>query len=166
MIASNTAHHRFAQITHDMGMPVVNIVTTAAAMCARIGVTRVLILGTMPVMQSVVLRSAFAEYGVEAASLRNARAQRRIATTIYALQNGRIDGAAKLIHAIVAETGAGRLRGRTAIYLGCTELPLAFPEQKNTEVFEAGGTLYLNSTALHIQAAFQFATREPRPCEH
>jgi aspartate racemase len=39
----------------------------------------------------------------------------------------------------------------------CTELPLAFQEQKMLATFEHDGILYINTTAVHISAAFDFA---------
>ena len=53
--------------------------------------------------------------------------------------------------------GANRLKGLSAVYLGCTELPLAFPAYKHVGVFDVDGVRYVNSTALHIQAAFEYA---------
>jgi aspartate racemase len=157
IIASNTAHHRLKQITQGIGMPVLSIVEVAARACARLRVRRLLILGSAQVMDSKVLRDAFARYCIEAAAPRDGHGRRAIAATIGALQRGRSDGAAKCIRSVVAATGAARLKGTTAVYLGCTELPLAFPAQAHEGVFEVDGIRYINSTALHIQAAFERA---------
>lgn len=43
--------------------------------------------------------------------------------------------------------------------LACTELPLAFQEQKMLAHFEHDGVLYINTTAVHINAAFDFAIK-------
>ena len=157
VIACNTAHHRLAQIMHGLDLPVLDIADAVAAACIRAGVRRVLILGTPQVMQSAHFREAFARHGVEAAGLRDAQARRRLAATIQSLQAGRSAGAARSIRTIIAACGAGRLRGPTAVYLGCTELPLAFPEHKRAGVFESDGIRYINSTALHIHATFEYA---------
>lgn len=157
VIASNTAHHRLSQITRGIGIPVLSIVEVAARACARLHVKRLLILGTAQVMGSRVLRDAFARYCIEAAGPRDSRGRRAIVTTIAALQRGRTDGAAKCIRSVVAATGATRLKGATAVYLGCTELPLAFPAHAHEGVFDVDGIRYINSAALHIQAAFDTA---------
>ena len=41
--------------------------------------------------------------------------------------------------------------------LACTELPLAFPAFADAGLFEVGGVLYVNTTALHARAAFDYA---------
>jgi aspartate/glutamate racemase len=51
--------------------------------------------------------------------------------------------------------------GSTAAYLGCTELPLAFGANRTDEVFERDGVRYINSTALHVRAAFDCAMESP-----
>ncbi len=47
--------------------------------------------------------------------------------------------------------------GKSARQQKCTELPLAFQEQKMRATFEYDGIFFINSTALHIQAAFDRA---------
>jgi aspartate racemase len=44
--------------------------------------------------------------------------------------------------------------------LACTELPLAFPGQNLLATFEYDGVVYVNTTAVHINAAFDFAVNE------
>jgi hypothetical protein len=39
-------------------------------------------------------------------------------------------------------------------------LPLAFQKQKKLTTFEHDDVVYINTTALHINAAFEFAIRE------
>ena len=41
----------------------------------------------------------------------------------------------------------------TVVLLACTELPLAFPEHAESEVFESGGFTFVNTTAVHVRAA-------------
>lgn len=158
VIACNTAHHRFAQITRGVAMPVLSILEVAASACAQQGLTRVLILGTAQVMTSPVFPAAFLLHGIEAKAPQGKRPLRAIAATINMLQEGRIDDAPARIRAVVRRTAVGRLKGSTAVYLGCTELPLAFPAFKHVGIFEADGIRYVNSTALHVQHAFDYAT--------
>jgi aspartate racemase len=41
--------------------------------------------------------------------------------------------------------------------LAWTELPLAFPAQKTFAAFEQDGVLFVNTTAVHINATLNFA---------
>lgn len=166
VIACNTAHHRFAAITRGVDMPVLNIIDVVAQACAWTSTTRVLILGTAPVMRSHVFRETFARHGIEAAAPRCDRDRRAILAVIEALQRDDIDRASKHIREIAIHAGAGSSKESTAVYLGCTELPLAFPEYRDAGVFAHYGIRYVNSTALHIHAAFECAISEAiaNPC--
>ncbi|MGH8110844.1 MAG: aspartate/glutamate racemase family protein [Rhodanobacteraceae bacterium] len=155
VIACNTAHHRFAQIVRGVAMPVLSIIDTAAGACVRHGVDRLLILGTEQVMASPVFRAAFLVHGIRASAPQGKRPLRAITSAIRTLQEGHLDDATECIRHIVAGTIFGRAKGSMAVYLGCTELPLAFPAMKHVGVFECDGIRYINSTALHVQAAFE-----------
>jgi aspartate racemase len=52
LMASNTPHHRFADIVHGIGIPVISIFDEVARESARIGAREVLILGTPVTMRS------------------------------------------------------------------------------------------------------------------
>ena len=43
------------------------------------------------------------------------------------------------------------------MWLACTELPLAFRQKKMLATFEYDNVLYINASAVHINAAFDFA---------
>lgn len=157
VIACNTAHHRFAQITRGIAMPVLSIIEIAAAACAQRNAGRVLMLGTTQMMRSRVLREVFSRHGTTAAAPRSRAARQIVIDIIEALKTGHIEGAAERIRAVA---GTGRPGAPTFVYLGCTELPLAFPEYQNEGVFEIGDTHFINSTALHVRAAFDYAVRQ------
>ena len=57
----------------------------------------------------------------------------------------------------VAKLSFDRFRHQPAVCLACTELPLAFARMKRLATFEYDGILFINTTALHIDAAFNFA---------
>src|SRR6185437_3014180 len=157
VIASNTPHHRFASITRGVCMPVPSILDAAARACNEHDARRVLILGTQTTMRSQAFRAAFASHGIEAFAPPDLADRRCIAEIIEALQRERIEGAAARIEAIVAKSLSQAGNQRAAVYLGCTELPLAFPEFQAQPQFECRGLCCLNSTALHIHAAFEYA---------
>ena len=156
IIASNTPHHRFASIVRGVGIPVISIIEAVAQEIARIGVRDLLILGTRPTMRSAAFRAGFAKHGIEAASPRDEAAQARTAELIFELQRGKTEGAAATIEKI-ARTSFGQFRAQPAVALACTELPLAFPDQKMMATFEQDGILYVNSSVVHVNAAFDYA---------
>jgi len=161
VIACNTAHHRLDQITRDAGIPVISILDVAADACMRLGVDRLLILGTRTVMTSGLFRNTFRQRGIDAFGPPHPHQARSVLSTIEALGHCCIDGAADRIREVVAGMPENGNPGSTAVYLGCTELPLAFEANRTEEVFERDGVRYLNSTALHIRAAFDCAMEDP-----
>ena len=157
LIASNTPHHRFASIVRGIEIPVLSTLDVVAKESARIGASEVLILGTAVTMRSAKFREGFAKYGVEASGPRDEAATAMTAGLIAELQLGKLEGTAARLAKIVRISFKEPFRTRRVVCLACTELPLAFQEQKTRATFEHDGILYLNSTALHIDAAFDFA---------
>jgi aspartate racemase len=160
LMACNTAHHRFTSIVRGIGIPVINIFHETAKECARLGATEVLILGTGLTMGSAVFRDAFAKHGIEASGPDDEAARAATVELISQLQLGRRDGAADRVHTIAKRAFERRFKGRPVVCLACTELPLAFPEQNKLSSFESEGVLYVNTAAVHINAAFHFAVSD------
>jgi aspartate racemase len=159
LIASNAPHHRFGAIIRGVGIPVINIWAEAAKECARLEASEVLILGTTLTMRSLEFRKRFAERGVEAAGPQSDEARVLIASLIAELQAGKSEGAADRIGRIARASLARQFTDRPVVCLACTELPLAFPERKSHS-FEVDGVTYVNSSAVHISAAVDFAMSE------
>ena len=157
VIASNTPHHRFASITSGIAIPVLSILDATAQEAVRMGVSRVLVLGTALTMQSRMYPDAFLPYGIEAASPANVETRAAVVEIIKELHLRRIAGAGKRIHALANDAFGGRFPDATAVCLACTELPLAFPSASAEASFEQEGIRYLNTTAAHIRALFDFA---------
>lgn len=157
LIASNTPHHRFANIVRGIGIPVLSILEVAAKESARIGARAVLTLGTAVTMRSASFREGFAKYGVEAAGPRDEDTRSMAVDLITNLQLGKLEGANEQLGKIVRIAFGGELGAQPVVCLACTELSLAFQEQKTSTTFHHDGVLYLNSAALHIKAAFDFA---------
>jgi aspartate/glutamate racemase len=103
-MASNTPHHRLEAIVRGVRIPIISIFEAAANKSARIGAAEVLILGTAPTRRPQVFRKEFAKRGIEAA--------------------GPDDEAANRLSNIA------KASSRNIVCLACTELPLAFPQQK------------------------------------
>ena len=160
VIACNTAHHRLTQIERGLAMPVLGIVDAAADACAERGVREVLILGTRTVMASAVFREIFRRRGIDARAPAEERHRQMVLASIDALSCGHHDGASGRIRQVIVESGLHQANPAAAVYLGCTELPLAFPAKKHESMFEIDGIRCINSTALHIRAAFEYATMD------
>src|SRR5580704_8604279 len=160
LMASNTPHHRFASIVRGIRIPVISILDVIAKESARIGVTEVLILGTAVTMRSASFRERFAKYGIAAAGPRDDSARDLIVELIAELQLGKIEGAAERIEKVARNCFEVQFQTQPAVCLACTELPLAFPEQKTQPSFRHDGITYLNTVAAHINAAFDLAANE------
>jgi aspartate racemase len=78
------------------------------------------------------------------------------AALIADLQRGKTDHAAEGIHK-VASLSFDQFGHQPVVCLACTELPLAFPELKALGIFEYRDILYINTSVLHANAAFEFA---------
>jgi aspartate racemase len=154
LVASNTAHHRFASIVRGIGMPVVSIFEEVAKESVRIGVREILILGTPLTMRSSKFREEFAKYGIEAAGPCDETARAMTIGLIAELQLGKFDRAAERLGKIARISVERQFSAQPAVCLACTELPLSFQQQKALATFERDGILYINSTAVHINAAF------------
>jgi aspartate racemase len=157
LVASNTPHHRFPAIVRGIGIPVLSILDAAAKESAGIRASQVLILGTAVTMRSLRFCEAFAKYGVEAAGPNDAAMRDMTVRLITELQLGKLEGAAERLTRIAKLSFEQRFTGQPVVCLACTELPLAFKEQKMLATFEYDGVLFMNTTALHINAAFDFA---------
>ena len=159
LIASNTPHHRFAAIVRGIGIPVISILEVVAKECARIGTSEVLILGTELTMRSRRFSEEFAKYGVEAAGPHDEAARALTVELITELQLGKLEGAAERLGRIAKISFEQQFGAQPIVCLACTELPLAFQEQKMLTTFEYDRVLYINTTAVHINAAFDFAVK-------
>ncbi|MGC2247649.1 MAG: aspartate/glutamate racemase family protein [Terriglobales bacterium] len=156
-MASNTPHHRFDAIVRGIGIPVISIVDASAKAAARLGARAVLILGTPVTMRSAKFREGFAKHGLEARGPRDERARSMTEDLIRELQAGKTAGAAERLGKIARESFAAEFPGPPVVCLACTELPLAFVDEKVVAALEDAGVTYINTSAAHIDAVFEFA---------
>jgi aspartate racemase len=161
LMASNTPHHRFTSITGGIGIPVINMFDVVAKESARVGAREVLILGTALTMRSAVFREEFARHRIEAAGPQDEAARTKTAGLITDLQLGKLKGASARLGRIATTAFQPQFSAQPAVCLACTELPLAFPEQRMLASFEYNGVLYINAMAVHLNAAFDFAVGAP-----
>jgi aspartate racemase len=158
VMASNTPHHRFEEIVHGIGIPVISIVDASARVAKRLEAREVLILGTPVTMRSVKFREGFARHGIEARGPRDEQARAATEELIRELQAGQTSGAAQRLGKVARESFAAEFSGQPVVCLACTELPLAFVDEKVVATFEDGGVSYINTSGAHIDAVFEFAT--------
>jgi len=158
LIASNTPHHRFESIVDGIKIPVINIVDEMAKESVRIGAPRVLLLGTAQTMESPKFCAKFQQYGIKALGPESEKARSMTTELIRDLQQGETkDAALRLSKIAKVSFQAEPASPRPAVCLACTELPLAFPNMKRMSIFEYEGVFYINSSLVHINAAFEFA---------
>jgi aspartate racemase len=166
LLAANTPHHRLQSIVRGVGIPVVNILDASAREAsrvgARIGTRQALILGTALVMRSPQVRRAFAKHGLEAAAPAHDAERAATLQLIAELQGGTTEGMAERVRSLARTAFAGQFRGSPMVVLACTELPLAFPEMRSRASFEAGGVVYINTTAAHVDALMEVAAADER----
>ena len=79
------------------------------------------------------------------------------AELIADLQLGKSEGADKRLAKVARLSLGDQFGDQPAVCLACTELPLAFARMKQLANFEYDGILFINTTAVHIDAAFNFA---------
>ena len=157
LIASNTPHHRFEAIVRGIQIPVISMLDAVAKESARIGARRVLLLGTALTMRSPRFREEFAKYGVEAAGPRDESVRAMTVELITDLQLGKIAGASARLGTIAKLSSDLPSRDQPVVCLACTELPLAFETLKTRASFEYDGMVFINTSVVHINAAFNFA---------
>lgn len=157
IIASNTPHHRLDAIVQGVGIPVLSILDAVAKESARLGARKVLLLGTALTMRSRRFREEFAKHGLEARGPCDESIGAATVDLISDLQLGRTSGAAERLRRITQLCFTSQHSDRPVVCLACTELPLAFENLKALPTFEHDGILFINSTVVHIDAAFRFA---------
>jgi aspartate racemase len=158
LMASNTPHHRFEAIVRSIRIPVISILDEMAKESERVGAQQVLLLGTALTMRSPKYRETFAKYGIEASGPLDESLRAMTAELITDLQLGKSERADQRLATVARRSLEGnQFRERPAVCLACTELPLAFARKKQLPTFEYDGILFVNTTAVHIDAAFNFA---------
>ena len=162
VIASNTPHHRFDAIVQGIQIPVISVIEEMAKQSAEIGVQQVLLLGTDLTMKSRKFRDVFERHGIEASGPRSEEARSLTTDLINQLQRGKTQGAAAKLGRIVdlSLDAQPELKPKPAVCLACTELTLAFGEERTLPIFKHDGIVYINSSLVHVNAAFEFAVAE------
>lgn len=147
VVASNTPHIVFGELSKKVTIPLISIVEETCKTAAVRGCQNPLVIGTLFTMKSGLYTSALAEQGI-ASTLPTEKEQEKIYSLFFPkLENGIVDLHDKaqmieLLNAIIKRTGADSL------VLGCTELPLMI--QKDDLSIPL-----LDTTQIHIEAVLR-----------
>lgn len=152
LIATNTMHKLFDQVSAAVEIPLLHIADAAAARIQDLGLARVALLGTIYTMEQDFYRGRLQEkFGIEAIipELPDRQQVDRIIWEELVLGKLVPDSKAEYLRIIdlLAEQGA------EGIILGCTEIPLLVkPEDVRMPIFD--------TTFLHAQMAVEIALGE------
>ena len=154
LVASATPHTRLNDISKGIDVPIISIYDSVAQHCTSNGIRNLLILGTMPTMNSPAFKNALHSFGINAEYPKIDAMKEGVVDVIQRLYQNKTDGAAADIEEIVKASVSANDLGNTAVCLGCTELPLAFQGVKNESRFEHNKIKYINSSVIHALSVF------------
>ena len=157
IIASNTPHNRFAQITAGLEIPVLSIFEAVASTCVQNKITSALVLGTEPTMTSQVFPEVLKRHGIEGLLPDPGPDQQLVISLIDDLQAEKTNLGADQIQNLAHRYLRVSPDEAVAVCLSCTELSLAFPAHLHSPVFEIDGITYLNTILIHAMAAFDYS---------
>ncbi len=160
IIASNTPHTRLDSITAGLNIPVLSIFEAVAEVCKRESVDEFLLLGTDPTMNSGAFPIYYEKRGIQALPPSDTSLQAMVLELIDELMQGGCKQGNSRLDQVVNSSPEMTGKNKKTACLACTELPLAFPGQEHLETFEHNGVLYLNTTIIHVNAAFRYAIEE------
>ncbi|MGI9483874.1 MAG: aspartate/glutamate racemase family protein [Hyphomicrobiales bacterium] len=152
LIASNTPHARLHAIKEGLSLPLISIFDETLKAAQETGAKIALVLGTSVTMRSAnypgILQSAGIEPNAPLPEDEIDAMQALIDHEFY--EGASVTGTEALLDVckrFVPEPDD------TAILLACTELPLAFPDYRDSAIFSTRGFTFVNTTAAHAQAA-------------
>lgn len=158
VIASVTPHTRLNEILKGISAPVLSIYDALGEHCTHAGITRLLVLGTMPTMTSPAFNTNLAPFGVDAQYPHDEEQKAIVVDTIGRLYQNQTEGADIAIDQVVRASISESDLQNTAVCLGCTELTLAFPHFAREAHFKVNGITYVNSAVVHTSYAFRAST--------
>jgi len=147
---SNTMHRVVEPIMAERKTPFIHIADPTGNAIRKAGISRVGLLGTMPVMKSPELRGRYQEgFGVEVVAPTQADMGIVDRIIFNELVRGelRVDSKREYLRIV----GELRERGAEGVILGCTEIFLLIAQE------DLPGFPVFDTTELHVQAAVDFA---------
>ena len=155
-IASNTPHMRLQSIRKGLDLPIISILETTASAVVSMEGQRAMILGTPVTMRSSVYPRVMRDAGVTVIeSLTDSDIDALHHLIDVDLYQGRVEGAAE----VIVEISKKHIENASLdiVCLACTELPLAFPSQKDDACFDYEGIRFVNTIAAHVNAVLDVA---------
>ncbi len=153
-IPCNTAHYFHSDIAGAVSVPVLNIVLETARHCKNRGFSKVGILATEATVKTGAYDRALAELGIGCVTP-DEELQALVTSVIYDYVKAGRDGGDRVFMEIANEMFA---LGCDALILGCTELPLAAPENDPRLVDSLETLAYASVTACgHTPTGFSDA---------
>ncbi|BFM06355.1 aspartate/glutamate racemase family protein [Halioxenophilus aromaticivorans] len=154
VIASVTPHNRLAQLQKMTRLPIVSVFASVGKYCNEQGVSNLLLLGTLPTMQSAVFSRQLASFGVNVSVPQPGHHQKAVTALIDQLYRGETAGAADQLCDLVQRVVPAQQLGETHVLLGCTELSTAFAQAKKASRFSQSGIEFVNLAHIHASDAF------------
>ncbi len=144
----NTAHYYFDQLQAAVGTPILNMIEETLSSYRKLFPEgrAVGLLATPGTVQSGIYQSTFTRRGIEVLAPDD-EGQKQVFSGIQQVKAGRQDLQTELSMESVGSSLVGR--GAKAVILGCTEIPLAFKEDRVDYPV-------LNATRILAQAAAQW----------
>jgi len=152
LIATNTMHKLFDQVSAAVEIPLLHIADAAAVRIQDLGLARVVLLGTIYTMEQDFYCGRLEEkFGIEVIIPEKADRQRVDRIIWEELVHGKIVPESKTEYLRIIDLLAEQ--GAEGIILGCTEIPLLVkPEDVRVPIFD--------TTFLHAQMAVEIALGE------
>ena len=151
VLCNNTLHEALDQLLPglNLALPVIHIARETGAEAVRLGMQRVLLLGTLHTMEHHYYRSVLEGFGLEVQIPDPAER-----TRIQSIQNELARGNVLPRDREWFDGMLARYRQLDAAVLACTELPLLFP---GSATAPPPGPALLNPTRIQCEAAMRFA---------
>ena len=155
VIASVTPHNRLAQLQKMTRLPIVSVFASVGKYCHEQGVSSLLLLGTLPTMQSAVFSQQLASFGVKVSVPQPGHQQKAVTELIDQLYRGETAGAANQLCNLVHNALPAEVLAQTSVVLGCTDLSSAFEQAKHCSRFNQAGIEFINLAYVHALDAFK-----------
>lgn len=155
VIACNTPHERFSEIRRGTQIALIDLFEAVVAHADRHTPERLLVLGTRATMRSQRLRTLLASRGIGMV-VPDEKGARKLEHLIADLRDGQDSDAPERLIEVVRTSGI-QAGSRDVVALHCTELPLAFPEQRRATMFEWKNIRFLNPSMVHVRALLRCA---------
>jgi aspartate racemase len=156
-IASVTPHNRFAAISKESRIRLVNIVDAVASNLPQGIAKEAVVLGTSVTMQGTLFDDALMRSGINIRRVKSSDIAVHSDLLETYFYSGRAEeGREALIRYVRSISGDSE---EILCVLACTDLAPAFPDKAGQVIFDAGGIKFCDATAAHVQAILA-ATRE------